>query len=85
MLGDFNSGKEKIWRINDGFDKNSDPTDLVKGCSKPPMDRLKSDILNLTAYFCSYMLEQKTLDKARKDIKKEFSFLDRPIKKEFFL
>ena len=50
-----------------------------------PKDKLKLKILKLTAYFCLSLLERKTLDKAKKEIKEEFSFLGNKKNKEKFL
>lgn len=81
----INYNNETLWRWNVDFDENSNPADLVKEGGKAPMDKLKLTKVKLTAYFCSYMLEQKTLAKAKKGIQKEFSFLNSPIKKDDFL
>ncbi len=83
-LNDFNYGNEKIWKRNDLFENNSKQRDLVQKDGLPK-DNHKLKILNLTAYFCLSMLEQTTIDKAKKEIKKEFSFLSGSPKKEKFL
>ena len=69
---------------NDLFDGGSAEGDLIQEDGLPK-DKIKLKILNLTAYFCLGMLEQKTLDKAKKEIKKEFSFMSDSTKKEKFL
>ena len=85
VLNDFNYGIERLWKRNDLFEgENSDDGDLTQEGGLPK-DKIKLKILNLTAYFCLGMLEEKTLDKAKKEIKKEFSFMSSPIKKESFL
>ena len=84
VLNDFNYGVERLWKRNDLFEQKSDPGELVQEGGMPK-DKLKLKILNLTAYFCLCMLERKTLDKAKKEIKREFSFMKNPIKKENFL
>ena len=83
-LNDFNYGSEKLWRRNDLFDGSSAEGDLIQEDGLPK-DKIKLKILNLTAYFCLGMLEQKTLDKAKKEIKKEFSFLGNDVKKDKYL
>ncbi len=83
-LNDFNYGNEKIWKRNDLFENNSKQEDLVQQDGLPK-DNHKLKILNLTAYFCMSMLEQTTIDKAKKEIKKEFSFLSSKVNKEKFL
>ena len=85
VKNDINYNNETLWRWNVDFDGNSNSLDLVKEEGKCPMDGSKLAKVKLTAYFCSYMLEEKTLEKAKKGIQKEFSFLNNPIKKDNFL
>ncbi len=84
-LNEFNYGYEKLWRRNDLFEHGNNTEDLVKSKNAPPKDRLKLRILRLTAYFCVIMLEYNSVENAKKKIVEEYSFMDNPKKKEFFL
>lgn len=85
ISNDFQYGREKAWRKDDQFEKGiSDPNDFIQEDGLPK-DKFKLQILKLTAYFCTSTIEQKVVDRAKKTIKEEFSFLLKPRRKEDYV
>ena len=81
---EFGYGREKMWRKDDQFEEGSNPNDLLQEDGLPK-DKLKLQIIKLTAYFCISTIEKGVIDSARKKAKNDFSFLLKSHRKDYYV